>query len=76
MELLTLLSYMFELWIPNQKDDIGKKKVKAKKVKLTIKERKKYIEDVWLNPEFYAKHKNDTNLRELWKLSKKNHGKT
>ena len=51
--------------------NITEKQNKIKKVKLNALERKNYIKNVWLNPEFYEKHKDDGNLRDLGKLSRK-----
>lgn len=72
MELLTLFSYMFELCFPKNIEIMTQKQVKSKRIKLTKEERKEYFKNVWLSPEFYEKHKNDTNLRDLGRLSKKN----
>lgn len=70
MEILTLFSYMFEICFPKNIEIITTKPEKIENLKLTFEERKEYIKNVWLNPEFYEKHKNDTNLRDLRKLSK------
>lgn len=71
MELLTLFSYMFEICFPKNIEIITTKKEKVKNPKLSYKERKEYFKNVVFSPEFYEKHKNDTNLRDLRKLSKK-----
>lgn len=70
MELLTLFSYIFELCFPKNIEILTTKPKKINMPKLSIKERKEYIKNVWLSPEFYEKHKNDTNLKDLSKLSK------
>lgn len=71
MELLTLFSYMFEICFPKNIEIITTKKEKIKSPKLTYEEKKEYFKNVVFNPEFYEKHKDDTNLRDLRKLSKK-----
>lgn len=70
MEILTLLSYIFEFCFPKNIEILTNKSPKITVPKLSFKERKEYIKKVWLDPEFYEKHKNDTNLRDLSKLSK------
>jgi len=72
MELLTLFSYMFEICFPKNIEIITTKKEKIKNPKLSYNERKDYLKNVVFSPEFYEQHKNDTNLRDLRKLSKKN----
>ena len=71
MEILTLFSYMFEICFPKNIEIITTKPKKEEHLKLTFRERKEYIKKFWLNPEFYEMHKDDTNLRDLKKLSKK-----
>lgn len=70
MEILTLFSYMFEICFPKNIEIITTKPKKMEKMKLTFEERKEYIKKVWFSPEFYEKHKDDTNMRDLRKLSK------
>jgi len=72
MELLTLLSYIFEMFFPKNIEILTNKPSKIKIPKLNFEEKKDYIKNVWLSPSFYEKHKDDTNLRDLRKLSKKN----
>ena len=72
MELLTFLSYMYEICFPKNIQILSSKPKKIEIPKLTSEEKKEYIKKVWLSPEFYEKHKNDTNLRDLRKLSKGN----
>ena len=71
MEILTLLSYTFELFFPKNMEILTNKPQKIKIPKLSFEEKKDYFKKVWYSPEFYEKHKNDTNLRDLRKLSKK-----
>lgn len=71
MQLLTLFSYMFEICFPKNIEIIISKQEKIKEPKLNHKERKEYFKNVVFSPEFYEKHKNDTNLKDLRKLSKK-----
>ncbi len=70
MEVLTLFSYIFEICFPKNIEILVEKNKKIEIPKLNLEERKEYIKNVWLNPDFYEKHKNDTNLRDLRKLSK------
>lgn len=70
MEVLSLFSYIFEICFPKNMELLVKKQTKIEVPKLTLNERKEYLKNVWLNPDFYEKHKNDTNLRDLRKLSK------
>ncbi len=67
MEILTLISYILEIKTP-------------KKIKILNKPHKEIVipklngskwnnfKEIWLNPEFYDKHKDDTNLKKLIKL--------
>lgn len=72
MEAITLISYIIELFFPKKNMKILTEKVKKiKSPKLTFEEKKNYFKNVWLSPEFYQKHKDETNLRDLRKLSKK-----
>ena len=61
IEMLTFISYSLELF--NNEVIITENKVKKTKGK-------EHIKSVWLSPEFYYKHKNDTNLKDLKKNSK------
>lgn len=70
MEIVTLFSYIFEICFPKNIEILTKKTKKIETQKLNFKERKEYIKKVWLDPKFYEQHKNDTNLRDLSKLSK------
>lgn len=70
MEILTLFSYIFEICFPKNIEILVEKNKKIEMPKLNLEERKEYIKNVWLNPEFYEKHKDDTNLKDLRKLSK------
>jgi len=70
MEGLTLFSYILEICFPKNIEILINKSDKIQTPKLSFQERKEYIKKVWLDPEFYEKHKNDTNLRDLSKLSK------
>ena len=42
-----------------------KKSTKSKRIKLTKEERLNYAKNVWFSPEFYEKHKDETNLKDL-----------
>lgn len=67
MEILTLLSYIIEIFKPINKkafqDDLNTKKKSNKRNWQTFKR-------IWLNHEFYNKHKDEINLKNLTKLSK------
>lgn len=69
MEALTLISYILEIFVPRQKVfNVEQKELKITKLKgKNIWENFKII---WLNPEFYNEHKNDTNLKDLKKIFK------
>ena len=67
MEIITLLSYILEIFKPInkkafQEDEKNKKQVN-KRDWPTFKH-------IWLNPEFYNSHKDEVNLKDLTKLSK------
>ena len=70
MEVLTLFSYIIELCFPRNIEIITTKTKRIKNTKLKRSDEFKYIKNVWFNPEFYQIHKDDTNLRDLRKLSK------
>lgn len=70
MEVLTLLSYLLEVGDKKNIELLSTKPKKIESVKLKGKDRLSYMKDVWLNPEFYEEHKDDSNLRDLRKLSK------
>lgn len=68
MEALTLLSYLLELFSPK---NINIFKEKNKEVEIPeLKSKSKWLnfKNIWLNPEFYNLHKDDSNLRKLIKL--------
>lgn len=65
MELLTLVSYALEILIPKNVEILSTKQKKKKIPKINGKDFGDYFKKVWLNPEFYEKHKDDSNLRDL-----------
>lgn len=72
IEILTFVSYILEIFRPSKKvvelnvhDKIDKNEYKGKKGL-------EYFKDVWLNPAFYEEHKNNTNLKDLWNLTRNN----
>ncbi len=75
MEALTLFSYTLEIVKPKNIEIFNTKPKKHKIPKLKGKNIWYYIKNVWLNPEFYEKHKDDTNLRDLRNLSKEKNAK-
>ena len=70
MEALTLISYVLEMFNP-QNIKILYKDSKELDVPV-MKDQSKWvkIKNIWLNPEYYQKHKNDSNLRKLTKVVK------
>lgn len=70
MEIITLLSYFAEVIIPKNRKIFVKKPKKIEKKNLSKNEYKEYLKKIWFSPEFYNKHKDDTNLRDLRKLSR------
>lgn len=68
MEALTFISYVLELFVPQKIKVLveEQKELKMPKLKGNIWEN---FKEIWLNPEFYKEHKNDTNLKDLKKLS-------
>lgn len=64
-EIMTLISYVLEITINKNLEAATKPKSKMTKKKLKVKERKKYLKNVWFNPEFYYEHKDETNLKDL-----------
>lgn len=70
-ELLTLISYLIEILFKKNIEATKKEPKKVGRIKLKSSERKEYIKNVWLSPEFYEAHKDEANLRELRKETKK-----
>ncbi len=68
MELGTFISYILELFVIKKIKVLKceQKELKMPNLKGNIWEN---FKEIWLNPEFYAEHKNDTNLKDLKKLS-------
>ena len=65
MEFLTLISYIGEFFFKKNIEASMKKSSKSKRIKLTKEERVNYVKNVWFSPEFYEKHKDETNLKDL-----------
>lgn len=70
-EAFTLISYFLEIFFYKNIEAALKPNKKVEKVKLKGKLRFKYLKEVWFNPEFYYEHKDETNLNDLRKESKK-----
>ena len=70
-EAFTLISYFLEIFFHKNIEAALKPNKKVEKVKLKGKLRFKYLKEVWFNPEFYYEHKDETNLNDLRKESKK-----
>lgn len=65
MEFITLISYIGEFFFKKNIEASMKKSTKSKRIKLTKEERLNYAKNVWFSPEFYEKHKDETNLKDL-----------
>ena len=71
LEFFTLISYLLEFFFHKNIEAALTPNKKVERVKLKGKLRLKYLKEVWFNPEFYNKHKDETNLKDLRKESKK-----
>ena len=71
LEFFTLISYLLEFFFHKNIEAALTPNKKVERVKLNGKLRLKYLKEVWFNPEFYNKHKDETNLKDLRKESKK-----
>jgi len=69
MELLTFISYILEIFAPKKIKILNKSKKDLVIPKLEGKNAWEKFKSIWLNPTFYNEHKNDANLKALWKLS-------
>lgn len=67
MEILTLLSYIQEIFKPINKKALQEDNKNKKKEN---KRDWQNFKNIWLNPEFYNLHKDEVNIKELTKLSK------
>ena len=67
IEFLTLLSYILEMYNPKHLKILTKEKKKLEIPKLNGTKWENF-KTLWLNPNFYDEHKNDTNLKDLIKL--------
>lgn len=66
---LTLLSYVIEIFKPNKKVEVVTHE-KTEVPLMTSNKGLSYFKNIWLNPKFYYEHKNETNLKDLRKLTK------
>jgi len=71
MEALTFISYLLELFAPKKIKVLNKSKRELKIPDLNGKNYWNKFKSIWLNPEFYNEHKDDANLKALWKLSRR-----
>ncbi|MBE6156515.1 MAG: CDP-alcohol phosphatidyltransferase family protein [Firmicutes bacterium] len=69
IEFLTFSSYVLELFAPKKIKILNTPDKVLKIPELKGKSIWGKFKCIWLNPEFYNEHKNDTNLKALWKLS-------
>ena len=67
MEALTLLSYIEEVFNGDNKKEV---KVEVEN-KNTNQSTWKNFKNIWLDPDYYSKHKDDANIRKITKVSKK-----
>ena len=66
---LSFISYFLEIFKPSKRIEI----VTHDKKEVPIMSNNKgleYFKNIWFNPKFYYQHKNDTNLKDLRKLTK------
>ena len=67
MGFLTLISYILEIFKADKKE--------IKEVKVEVKNTKestwKNFKNIWLDPDYYLKHKDDANIRKVTKVPKK-----
>ncbi len=68
MEFLTLISYIKEIFIKEEKKEV----IKKEEAKSSVKSNWTNFKNIWLNPEYYNEHKDDSNLKKATKISKKN----
>lgn len=68
MEIMTFISYVLEVFFPSKFKVSNKKEKKLKMPSLKNKSIWENFKAIWLNPEFYKEHKDDTNLTDLRKL--------
>lgn len=68
MEVLTFISYVLEIFAPKKIKVLNKKQRKLKMPKMKNDSIWENFKNIWLNPEFYKEHKDDTNLSDLRKL--------
>jgi cardiolipin synthase len=67
IEFITFLSYIIEIFKPSKKTiDVSTRPAP----KYVYKKGINYVKDIWLNPEFYYQHRNETNLKDLIKITK------
>lgn len=67
MECLTIISYFLEIF---KTQEIKTKEMVNSEILVKSKNTKEHIKDIWINPEFYDNHKNDSNLKDLRKLTR------
>ncbi len=72
MEILTLISYILEIFKPINKDAFNEKEIKVKKDTINYENNWQNFKNIWLNPEYYKEHKNDINLKSVTKIKNDN----
>ncbi len=69
MEIITFISYILESFLPN-KEILTTKELNREKEELKSQNMWENFKYIWLNPEYYEKHKNDAYLRKIVKIKK------
>lgn len=70
MEGLTFLSYFLEMFTPNNMEILASNQ-KEGEDKNKVSNKSANFKEVWLDPAYYNKHKDDDNIRKVTKISKK-----
>lgn len=70
IEALTLISYVLEIFSPKNMQVLYNDNKEVVIPSLKSQSKWERIKNVWFNPDYYAQHKNDVNLRKLTKIKK------
>ncbi len=70
IEALTLISYVLEIFSPKNMQVLYNDNKEVVVPSLKNQSKWERIKNVWFNPDYYAQHKNDVNLRKLTKIKK------
>ncbi len=69
-EILTLVSYILEMFDPKKIKILHKDSKELEIPEMNNINKWQKFKNIWLNPEYYQKHQNDSNLRKLMKAVK------